>query len=111
MTPTRIRRRAQEFDSVDRWSRCPPTRQFFVSVDSKILRVSVSHSFSTLTRHITNVDSKGFAWAERDPFPPGQKYDLMRPPLITKGYCIGRIIKGQEKAGVYGRRGELGDGI
>src|SRR6266436_6413136 len=51
----------------------PPPPLFFVSVDSKILRVSVSHSFSTLTRQITSVDSKGFAWAESDPPPTDKK--------------------------------------
>jgi hypothetical protein len=52
-----------------------------------------------------SVDSKGFVWAERDPFPPGQKRGLIGPPLITKGYYIGRIIKDQEKGGVYGKGG------
>jgi hypothetical protein len=55
-----------------------------------------------------SVDSKEFAWAERDTLPLGQKRDLIGPPVITKGYYIGRIIKGQEKAGVYWRSGNWG---
>jgi hypothetical protein len=42
---------------------------------------------------------------QREPFPPGQKRELMDPPLITKGYSIRRIIKGQEKVGVQGKSG------
>jgi len=85
---------------------------FFVSVDSKILRVSVSLSFSTLTREIARIDSKGVAWGReiRSAGPEARPY-LIGPPLITKGYYVERIIKGQEKvegqekSGTWGMEG------
>src|SRR5882672_9827541 len=55
-----------------------------------------------------SVDSKGLAWVEREPFSPGKKRDLIRPPLITKGYYIEGIIKGQEKVGAYRKSGTWG---
>src|SRR6266481_5572025 len=91
-------------------SRCtPPTPMFFVSVDSKILRVSVSHSFSTLTRQITSVDSKGFAWAERDPFLPGQKRATMYVPSYER-ILYWKNYQGSRKSRSLWKRRELGNG-
>jgi hypothetical protein len=73
---------------VNRWSRGTPAPLFYASVDSK-----------------------GLAWAEKDPFPAGRKRALIGPPRITKGYHNGRNIKGnskgQEKVG-GGERGKVG---
>jgi len=41
----------------------PATPLFFVSVESKRLRFSVSSLFSTLTREFTSVESKGLTGA------------------------------------------------
>jgi len=44
------------------------------------------------------------------PGPPGQKRDLMDPPLITKGYCIEELSRVKKKLESR-EKWELGDGM
>src|SRR5712692_8320252 len=67
-----------------------PSPRFFVSVDSKALRISVNPLESTLTGHLTSVDSK----AVRRALGVGKcnHYTTLRQPIHgAHGTAIGRV--------------------
>jgi hypothetical protein len=79
----------------------PSPPMFFVSVDCRRLRVSVSYLVSTLTRGSQVLILKDLApGSERRSI--GKKRERLRPPPITKEYYDEGNIKGQGKVGGRG---------